>query len=285
MTATTWRDQELHRLIDTTTWQLAAAWDALTRAQHAVLAAVRAAAGTRRRTAAIRAALRAFTAAVAAFDTAVVGIVERWASTELPIAYRHGAEAALHTAPWPVHLPRPGFHWTPEHQQAIHTLTAAAYERLLHRVNDTVRRARAFHRAVAETARRRESTSTEVLAREHRLGVVVYADSTRYPAAAWARSALAAQAVTAANTAAVRAAVGDLEAEWVQVVDGPGCGWTSHPDSDQAGGTLRTAAAAAAYPIAHPGCIRSFIPRPDLTGRTDIEDGQQADEEDTAAWR
>ncbi|MFI8085938.1 hypothetical protein ACIF6L_34750 [Kitasatospora sp. NPDC086009] len=280
---TTWRDQELHRLIDTTAAELTAAWTTLTTAQRAVLAAVRSTADTRRRAAMLRAALTRFNTAVAAFDAVAISVVQRWSSTELPIAYRHGAEAALHSAPWPNAQPRPAFAWTPGRQEELQRLSNGAYEVLARRVTETIRRARAFHRAVAETIRRRNAASPADLARHHRLDTVVYADNTRYPAAAWARSAIAAQAAAAANIAALRTAVDDLATEWVQVVDGPECGWTGHSDPDRANGTLRNVEDAAVHPIAHPGCIRALIPRPDLAGRTDIEAGQPASEEEEGA--
>ncbi|MFD4397208.1 hypothetical protein [Kitasatospora sp. NPDC058478] len=284
MTTLAWRDQELHHLIETAADQLTAAWRTLTGAQQAVLTVVDSTGDTRRRSATLRAALAQFNAAVAGFDAAAVSITARWASTDLPRAYRHGAEAALHTARMPAWAPRPAFEWTAQHQHAAAALSAGAYAALLRRVLDTVRRARSFHRAVAETLRARGPADTSRLTAGHRLDAVVYADATRYPAAAWARAALTAQAVTAANTAAVHATAGDLNADWVQVVDGRDCGWTSHPDPEPADGTLRSVDSAAAHPIAHPGCTRGFIPRPDLTGRTDIEDGQQAEEEDQSTW-
>lgn len=54
------------------------------------------------------------------------------------------------------------------------------------------------------------------------------------------------------------------------------CGWVNHPDTDHADGTLRSLDECATYPSAHHGCIREFYPRPDLTGRTDIADGDPA---------
>jgi hypothetical protein len=52
--------------------------------------------------------------------------------------------------------------------------------------------------------------------------------------------------------------------EWFEVFDGFGCGWTSHTDPDGANGSVRNVDEAAAFPIAHPRCARSFGPRPDL---------------------
>ncbi|WP_329492531.1 hypothetical protein OG618_37190 (plasmid) [Kitasatospora sp. NBC_01246] len=281
-TPTTWRDQELHRLIDTAATDLAAAWTALTAAQADLLAVLRRSGGTRGRAVVLKAALARFNRSVAAFDVAAVSVADRWASTELAIAYRHGAEAALRSAPLRSDLPVPVFAWSDGHQAAVRELSAGAYESLVRRINETVRRARVFVRAASVATRNPRTVDPGQLARTHPLNAVVYADSSHYPAAAWARTALVAQAATAANTAAVHTAA-DLGAEWVQVEDGPECGWTGHADPDRAHGTLREVGDAAVHVIGHPGCIRSLIPRPDLTGRTDIDPGQAAGEEEDDA--
>jgi hypothetical protein len=46
----------------------------------------------------------------------------------------------------------------------------------------------------------------------------------------------------------------------VRVSDGEGCGWRYHNDPDKADRTLRTLWSARAYPIAHPNCVRHFMP-------------------------
>jgi hypothetical protein len=51
------------------------------------------------------------------------------------------------------------------------------------------------------------------------------------------------------------------------------CGFVSHEDTDHADSTIRSADDAAAYPIAHFGCIREWIPRPDLNGQTGLVSG------------
>ena len=51
----------------------------------------------------------------------------------------------------------------------------------------------------------------------------------------------------------------------VDILDGDGCGWTSHADTDKANGSRRTLAAARAHPISHPRCRR--VSAPVLPGR------------------
>ena len=58
--------------------------------------------------------------------------------------------------------------------------------------------------------------------------------------------------------------------KYVNVSDGPECGWTYHEDGDLANGSVRTVEEAAAYPIAHPNCRRAFSPAtPEQSRRED----------------
>jgi hypothetical protein len=255
---------------------LARSWADLADAQTKLLAALTRSMRRRRTgavSAAVRTALRDFAAATARFDEAASALVSRWASIDLPVAYRAGAEDALHTAVLSADQARKSFTWTAAHQSTLTALAAGYYTTLMQRVAEGVRRAQAFQRAVAEAARQ-EAADPAALTAAHHLGTVVYADDSRHPAAAWAASALTAQAAAIANAAAVRAAVDDLDAQWMEIADGPECGWTAHNDPDHADGTLRSVEEAGAWPISHPGCIRRPIPRPDLNGLPGIEEGQ-----------
>ncbi|MGD9889699.1 MAG: hypothetical protein AB7R89_25750 [Dehalococcoidia bacterium] len=46
----------------------------------------------------------------------------------------------------------------------------------------------------------------------------------------------------------------------VDIIDGDGCGWTSHTDPDTANGSRRTLAEAMAQPLSHPRCRRVSLP-------------------------
>ncbi|GAA1111344.1 hypothetical protein GCM10009577_37430 [Streptomyces javensis] len=224
---------------------------------------------------AVRQTLIAFTAATARFNTDAAALIERWNAVDLPRAYRLGAEDALRSAILAPDARRPTFDWISTHQDVLSMLTAACYPVLIRRINDIVRRAQAFARAATAAARAPDPPTTD-LATQHRLDTVPYGRGTQHPAASWAQAALSAQSITVANTGALTATTADLGAHWVQVTDGPECGWTSHPELDRAHGTLRSAEEAAIYPIAHPGCLRRFIPRPDLNNDPAIEEGQPA---------
>lgn len=55
-----------------------------------------------------------------------------------------------------------------------------------------------------------------------------------------------------------------LGIEFWEVFDGHDCGWTSHDDPDKANGKIIRLDQAREYPIAHPNCLRSTSPRPDI---------------------
>jgi hypothetical protein len=251
--------------------QLATAWEALAAAQRAFLTRLQHITTAIGRAAAIRNATTEFNARIAAFDRDARAVAERWASVDLPTLYRDGALHALARAGTDTGV----FAWTASHQAAVTALTATFWADLVRRITEAVRRAQAFARAAVAATRTPQGPTDQLLA-DYPLDTVVYANQARHPVREWAMAALLAQAATAANRAAVQTGVDELTAQWFECTDGPECGFTAHQDLDHAAGTLRSAEAAAAYPIAHPGCIRQWTPRPDLAGRTDITDGEPA---------
>lgn len=52
--------------------------------------------------------------------------------------------------------------------------------------------------------------------------------------------------------------------EFMEILDGPGCGWKNHSDPRKANGLILTVEEAARYPLSHPRCRRSASGRPDL---------------------
>lgn len=263
---------ELTALITAGTVALAQTWATLAIAQNTFLRRLERIGpgiGNAQRT---RAALADFNAAVSRFDRDTRALAERWAAQDLPTAYRDGALRALASARADTRL----FGWTATHQAALTALTAVYWADLIRRIAEAVRRAQAFARTAADAARQPQGIDTATLLDQHPLGTVIYANDTRHPASSWAHSALAAQAATTAGHGAINTGRYDLLAEWFECTDGPECGFAAHNDTDHASGTLRSAEAATTWPIAHPGCIRSWTPRPDLLGRLDITDGDPA---------
>lgn len=259
--------------ITSATGRLQAAWRILTNAQTTLLNAL---AGTRPgRTsgsgARLRAAVAAFNASLGAFNRAAMGFAEAWSSRELPLIYREGAWTLLDHAD----RPHATFGWTQRHQAAVTALSAQYFTDLVARIQEAVRRARAFLNAAQTAARDADRGRFDIaeLRREHPLGTVVYANNARHPIDSWARAAITWQAVTTANTAAARTSLDELDVQYLEVRDGATCGWTSHDDPDRANRTLRTVQDALAHPVAHPHCQRELLPRLDLRGRTDIHSG------------
>lgn len=218
----------------------------------------------------VRAAIAVFNTSLAAFNRAAGAFAERWAAQDLPVIYREGAWTLLDNAGRRQSV----FSWTARHQAAITGLSAQYYADITSRIQEALRRARAFLRAAQDAARgTADQLDIEALRQDHPLDTVIYANNNHHPVDAWARSCITWQAVTTANSAAARTALDQLGVEWLEVRDGPECGWTSHDDPDRANRTLRTVQDALAYPSAHPHCVREFLPRLDLRGRTEIRSG------------
>jgi hypothetical protein len=252
--------------------RLRAAWSILTTAQTRLLNALSAVRPGRsaRTGAALRAAIAVFNRSLAAFDRAAMAFAERWASTDLPLIYREGAWTMLDNAGRRNSL----FQWTDRHRAAVTAASAQYYADLTGRIQQALRRGRAFLRAAQDAARgTADRFNATVLRADHPLDTVIYGNNSRHPVDAWARAAITWQAVTTANTAAARTALDELGTEWVEIRDGADCGWTSHDDPDRANRTLRTVQDALAHPTAHPHCQRELLPRLDLIGRTDIQSG------------
>lgn len=245
------------------------AWRILAAAQARLLTRLaRVRPGPRAR-ARIRDAVQEFQQAIINFNREAGAFADQWASVDLPLVYREGALTMLDNA----HRPGVRFSWTLLHQQQVTALSAQYYADLTGRISEALRRARSFLRAAQDAVRGSEGFSSAQLRRDHPLDAVVYANNARHPVDSWASATITWQAVTTANSGAARTALQELGTEWVEVRDGPGCGWTTHQDEDKANRTLRTVQDALAHPTAHHHCRREFLPRLDLIGRTEIRTG------------
>lgn len=269
---------ELLALIAAATAELVRQWQRLTTAQDTLLRTLERLRPQRGATTKIRGIVADFNRQVGEFDRLASALATRWAAQDLPIAYRDGALAALRAAGADINR----FRWTTDHQAALTALTATFYTDLIGRIQEAVRRAQAFARAAQDATRdvtlgrNHAGIDSATLIREHPLSTVIYRDSSRHPVKDWATSALTYQGVVTANHAAINTARLELETQWMQVRDGPECGWVAHEDPDHADGTIRSVEDCEAYPLAHHGCRRQFFPRPDLNGRPGIVSGDPA---------
>ncbi|MGW4270868.1 hypothetical protein ACWEGQ_00520 [Streptomyces seoulensis] len=269
---------ELLALIAAMVGDLTRQWQRLTIAQDKLLRSLERLRPGRGATTKIRPLVLTFQQEVGEFDRLTRALATRWAAHDLPVAYRDGALQALRRA----HADITRFRWTADHQAALTALTATFYTDLIGRIAEAVRRAQAFARAAQDATRdvtlgrAHAGIDSAALVRAHPLSTIVYRDSSRHPIKDWAHSALTYQGVVTANHGAINTGRYDLESQWMQVRDGDECGWVSHQDTDHADGTIRSIDDCESYPIAHHGCVRELIPRPDLNGRTDLESGDPA---------
>lgn len=266
---------ELTALITAMTTQLVREWARLGTAQDnllRLLERLRPALGATTR---IRGIITGFNEQVGEFDRLARALAERWAAQDLPVAYRDGALRALRKADADITL----FQWTADHQAALTGLTATFYTDLIGRIQEAVRRAQVFARAAQDATRQvtlgrnHAGIDSARLTADHPLTTIVYRNNSRHPVKAWAHSALTWQGVVTANHGAINTGRLELGADWFECVDGPECGFVSHEDTDHADGTIRSSDDATAYPAAHHGCIREWVPRADLNGRTGLVSG------------
>lgn len=276
--ATSGDREELLTVVSAAATELVRHWQRLSVAQDTLLRSLERLRRGYGSTTRIRPLILAFNQQVGEFDRLARARAERWAAQDLPVIYRDGALRALRQARADLAL----FTWTASHQAALTALTATFYVDLIGRIQEAVRRAQAFARAAQDAAREvtlgrnHAGLDSAQLAAEHPLGTIVYRDDSRHPVHAWAASALTAQGVVTAAHGAINTGRFELDALWFECVDGPECGFVAHSDTDHASGTIRSADDAAAYPIAHPGCIRAWIPRPDLNGQHGLVSGDPA---------
>jgi hypothetical protein len=244
------------------TGRLTAAWRILTRAQTQLLDTLAAIRPGRAASNRIRAAGLAFQRSIADFNRSVGAFTERWAATDLPLAYREGSLTMLDRADRPHRM----WSWTAHHRAAITNLSSQYYSDLMGRLNEALRRAQAFLRTAMDAARTRASQyetarfDRAALRAAHPLDTVIYRNDARHPVDAWARAALSWQTVTTANAGAARTAFEQLGCTQVKISDGNGCGWTNHADPDKADGTFRDIEDALAHPVAHAHCVRELLP-------------------------
>jgi hypothetical protein len=99
--------------------------------------------------------------------------------------------------------------------------------------------------------------------RAHSVAAVVYKDGSRHGLGSYSDMVLRTKTAEAYQVGGFNQAASH-GVKFVEVMDGPGCGWTSHDDTTQANGMIMTLDDSRAYPISHPNCRRVTIARPDI---------------------
>jgi hypothetical protein len=105
---------------------------------------------------------------------------------------------------------------------------------------------------------------------EHRISAVTYANGARHGLADYADMVVRTKTATAYSTGNLAGVMSD-GVLFVEVFDGPSCGWTFHDDGDRANGSVRPVGAAMRQTISHPRCQRAFAGRPDVTNHGQAE--------------
>lgn len=108
---------------------------------------------------------------------------------------------------------------------------------------------------------------------------VTYANGAEHSLADWADTAVRTQTAKAYNGGALHQ-FSSYQIEWIELADGPACGLTAHNDPELANGLVVPIDVAEAYPLSHPRCARSMLPRADLNSKTAAQaanDGRDMD--------
>jgi hypothetical protein len=98
---------------------------------------------------------------------------------------------------------------------------------------------------------------------EKGIAKVVYRNGARVSVGEYARVVASAKLAVARNTAGTAHAISD-GVRFFEGSDGTGCGLTTHDDPNSVDGNVFTAEVAMGWPISHPGCVRSWLPRIDV---------------------
>ena len=246
---------------------LQAAWDDLAAEHQRVVDTIEAG----RREPALR-WLRDFLAAVEHYQAEVEAQARAFVTGHLPARYRAGALTVGQ-----------GFAWTQAHTEALVSLASDTYADFLGRSQQAGQTSARFAAAVRRGARVEvpkgvaggrtpEQAGRRLAERLRARGIhaVTYADGSRHTVGEWAHVAAVTKSGVAANVGTLNRSV-EAGSPWVEVFDGPGCGWGSHNDGDKAGGSIRHATEAQSHPLSHPRCRRAFGPRPDVRTQRDAK--------------
>lgn len=226
--------------------------------------------------------LRAMLATLGDIERHLLASTSTWLSTTLPEVHALGAAHALGER---------AFTWTQPHITAVTELATSTWADVAPRLQQmTHQTRRAIRELTADAARQtlvegrtaaQSSRTLEVWMRQHGIHTVTYHGGAVHDVSDYADTVARTTSATAYNDGELTQVASD-GIGWVEVFDGPDCGWVSHDDIDKANGTIRSLADAQAHPLSHPRCARSFGPRPDITSAAEAEIGRQFTPEEQA---
>lgn len=169
------------------------------------------------------------------------------------------------------------------HQTALTSLCVDTYEDFLQRAEEAGRVSAEFARAVrtaaalelpklaagGRTAKDAAKRLEDRLVADYGIRHITYRNGRRVSVRHYARMVARTKSAVAYNAGTLNE-LHALGVGYVEVFDGPECGWLDHADKDRANRSIRTVLEAAARPIAHPNCRRAFGGRPDVTTAEEV---------------
>ncbi len=207
-----------------------------------------------------------------------------WIVANLPGIYANGATVAFGTT-------AEAFTWTLPHLEAVQSLASRTWEDVAAHLQDMDGTGRRALRQMAADAGRGALLESKTAAQTGReierwaaqqgIGAITYSNGAVHALGDYADTLARTVTATAYNDGTFTQCRTD-GFDWVEVFDGPDCGWSSHHDSDKANGTVRHIEDAEAHPISHPRCARSFAPVVDVTSQDGADAARRYDAETQA---
>lgn len=192
-----------------------------------------------------------------------------------------------------------GFSWTQAHIEGAAAIAQDTYDEVLAATRFVRRNTKTLIRRMArqQTARAvllgdTRTQAARMLAQRLAVGdlvageivkatAITYRDGSRHTLGDYTEMLMRTQVAKAQNGGLITQTKA-TGVKWVEVFDGADCGAAAHDDPEKANGAIWPIERANDLPIAHPRCLRSFGPRPDITSERQAADAKPST---TAAQR
>ena len=213
-----------------------------------------------------RARLRELARSIEATRTSLVDGTRTWLEGQVPALHAAGATVGAEAA-------GTVFAWSAPHVEAVQALAAQVWGEVAPNLLDLSASTRQAIRDLTRASARDvllegqsaagASATLERWMVDQGIGTVTYANGAKHLAADYADTLSRTVTANAYNEGTFTQAAVDGFG-WMEVFDGPDCGWASHDDPDKANGTVRTLDECRTHSLSHPRCARNFAPRPDV---------------------
>lgn len=223
--------------------------------------------------------LRELLGAVTAMRDRLDNASRTWLVNDLTAVHLSGAQAAATAL-------GTSFQWTQLHVDGVQQLAARTWEDVAPSLRGMHRDSRRALRRLARSSAVRTVVEGQTAAQsadqfatwaaQQGISSVRYANGARHLIGDYADTVVRTTTAQAFNNGTLLQ-TRQNGTEWVEVIDGPDCGWTFHGDPDKANGTIRDVGDAMTQSLSHPRCARSFSPRPDITSQKQADEGARFD--------